>query len=75
MITTNSRIEDKKPSGLILLPQLKTVGRQTRNCKNKGKATKSKQQCPWESILAKGKERLPRPEHSHGYVPSKPTFS
>ncbi|GJV74527.1 putative reverse transcriptase domain-containing protein [Tanacetum coccineum] len=27
MITTNSRIEDKKPSGHILLPQLKTVGR------------------------------------------------
>ncbi|GKE62493.1 hypothetical protein Tco_1512860 [Tanacetum coccineum] len=26
MITTNSRIEDKKPSGLMLPPQLKTVG-------------------------------------------------
>ncbi|GKE31692.1 hypothetical protein Tco_1451014 [Tanacetum coccineum] len=26
MITTNSRIEGKKPSGLILPPQLKTVG-------------------------------------------------
>ncbi|GKA64790.1 reverse transcriptase domain-containing protein [Tanacetum coccineum] len=26
MITTNSRIEDKKPSGLMLSPQLKTVG-------------------------------------------------
>ncbi|GKB28279.1 putative reverse transcriptase domain-containing protein, partial [Tanacetum coccineum] len=26
MITTNSRIEDKKPSGLMLLPQLKIVG-------------------------------------------------
>ncbi|GKF97859.1 hypothetical protein Tco_0293680 [Tanacetum coccineum] len=26
MITTNSRTEDKKPSGLILPPQLKTIG-------------------------------------------------
>ncbi|GJS30309.1 hypothetical protein Tco_0490929, partial [Tanacetum coccineum] len=28
---------------------------------------KSKQQCPWKSILAEGQERLPRPEHSHGF--------
>ncbi|GKC53634.1 putative reverse transcriptase domain-containing protein [Tanacetum coccineum] len=34
---------------------------------------KSKQQCPWKSILAEGQERSPRPERSHGYVPSKPT--
>ncbi|GKF19200.1 hypothetical protein Tco_0067838, partial [Tanacetum coccineum] len=27
---------------------------------------KSKQQCPWKSILAEGQERSPRPEHSHG---------
>ncbi|GKG20670.1 hypothetical protein Tco_0380471, partial [Tanacetum coccineum] len=26
MITANNRIEDKKPSGLMLPPQLKTVG-------------------------------------------------
>ncbi|GKE39744.1 putative reverse transcriptase domain-containing protein [Tanacetum coccineum] len=26
MITTNSRVEDKKPSGLMLPPQLKTIG-------------------------------------------------
>ncbi|GKA75252.1 putative reverse transcriptase domain-containing protein [Tanacetum coccineum] len=41
MITTNRRIEDKKPLGLMLSPQLKTVGYLTRNCKNKGPATRS----------------------------------
>nr|GEW92996.1 putative reverse transcriptase domain-containing protein [Tanacetum cinerariifolium] len=29
---------------------------------------KSKQRCPWKSILAKGQERSPRPERSHGHV-------
>nr|GEU51360.1 reverse transcriptase domain-containing protein [Tanacetum cinerariifolium] len=28
---------------------------------------KSKQRCPWKSILAKGQERLPRPERSYGF--------
>ncbi|GJW40209.1 putative reverse transcriptase domain-containing protein [Tanacetum coccineum] len=28
---------------------------------------KSKQQCPWKSILAEGQERSPRPERSHGF--------
>ncbi|GJY64263.1 hypothetical protein Tco_0465723 [Tanacetum coccineum] len=42
MITTNNRIEGKKLSGLMLSPQLKTVGgHQTRNCRNKGPATGS----------------------------------
>ncbi|GKC11485.1 putative reverse transcriptase domain-containing protein [Tanacetum coccineum] len=41
MITTNNRIEGKKPLGLMLSPQLKIVGHQTRNCKNKGPATGS----------------------------------
>ncbi|GJW51296.1 reverse transcriptase domain-containing protein [Tanacetum coccineum] len=41
MITNNNRIEDKKPSGLMLSPQLKIVGHLTRNCKNKGPATRS----------------------------------
>ncbi|GJW60575.1 putative reverse transcriptase domain-containing protein [Tanacetum coccineum] len=41
MITTNNRIEGKKPSGLMLPPQLKIIGHQTRNCKNKGPATGS----------------------------------
>ncbi|GJR58863.1 putative reverse transcriptase domain-containing protein [Tanacetum coccineum] len=41
MITNNNRIEGKKPSWLMLLAQLKIVGHQTRNCKNKGPATKS----------------------------------
>ncbi|GJW20259.1 putative reverse transcriptase domain-containing protein [Tanacetum coccineum] len=41
MITTNSSILDKKPSGLMLSPQLKIVGHLTRNCKNKGPATGS----------------------------------
>nr|GFD51317.1 hypothetical protein [Tanacetum cinerariifolium] len=36
---------------------------------------KVKQQCPWESIHAEGQERSARSEHSHGYVPSKPTSS
>ncbi|GJS68292.1 reverse transcriptase domain-containing protein [Tanacetum coccineum] len=36
MITTNSRIGGKKPSGLIL----PTMGHLTRNCKNKGPATR-----------------------------------
>ncbi|GKC70757.1 hypothetical protein Tco_1116640 [Tanacetum coccineum] len=95
MITTNSRIEDKKLSGLMLPPQLKTKGMLetfpyvkdaptepcTVKCQtcNKGERTlhksvsKSKQQCPWESIYAEGQECSPRSEHSHGYVPSKPT--
>ncbi|GKB32248.1 putative reverse transcriptase domain-containing protein [Tanacetum coccineum] len=41
MITNNNRIEGKKLSGLMLPPQLKTVGHQTRNCKTKGPATRS----------------------------------
>ncbi|GJU72158.1 hypothetical protein Tco_1263563 [Tanacetum coccineum] len=28
---------------------------------------KSKQQCPWKSILIEGQERSPRPERSHGF--------
>ncbi|GKD92682.1 hypothetical protein Tco_1372519 [Tanacetum coccineum] len=38
-------------------------------------SAQSKQQCTRKSILAKGQERLPRPERSHEYVPSKPTSS
>ncbi|GJR49397.1 putative reverse transcriptase domain-containing protein [Tanacetum coccineum] len=50
MITNNNRIGDKKPSRLMLSPQLKTVvkcqtcnkvGHLTRNCRNKGPATGS----------------------------------
>ncbi|GJU29940.1 putative reverse transcriptase domain-containing protein [Tanacetum coccineum] len=41
MITTNSIIEDKKPSGLMMSPQLKTIGHLTKNCRNKGPATRS----------------------------------
>ncbi|GKB93616.1 hypothetical protein Tco_0979753, partial [Tanacetum coccineum] len=88
MITTNSRIEDKKPSGLMLSPQLKIVGileafPYVRNApcitqdlvlSSVRLATralqkpvpKSKQQCPWKSILAEGQERSPRTERSHG---------
>ncbi|GKB86151.1 putative reverse transcriptase domain-containing protein [Tanacetum coccineum] len=39
--TNNNRIEGKKPSGLMLSPQLKTVGHQTKNYRNKGPATGS----------------------------------
>nr|GEY80755.1 hypothetical protein [Tanacetum cinerariifolium] len=42
---------------------------------NKKPVPKVKQQCPWKSKLAEGQERSPRPERSHGYVPSKPTSS
>ncbi|GKD96114.1 hypothetical protein Tco_1380011 [Tanacetum coccineum] len=41
MITNNNRIEGKKLSGLMLSPQLKTLGYLTRNCRNKGPATGS----------------------------------
>ncbi|GJX25650.1 putative reverse transcriptase domain-containing protein [Tanacetum coccineum] len=41
MITTTSRIEDKKLSRLMLPPQLKIVGHLTRNCRNKGPSTRS----------------------------------
>ncbi|GJV24624.1 hypothetical protein Tco_0674748 [Tanacetum coccineum] len=41
MIITNNIIEGKKLSGLMLPPQLKIVVNQTRNCKNKGPATRS----------------------------------
>ncbi|GJX02210.1 hypothetical protein Tco_0186123 [Tanacetum coccineum] len=98
MITTNNRIEGKKPSGLMLPPQLKTIDLQQGGSSDqelqeqrashwKQPATsvsnlsclwreralqksvpKSKQQCPWKSILAEGQERSPRPERSHGYI-------
>ncbi|GKB18498.1 reverse transcriptase domain-containing protein [Tanacetum coccineum] len=41
MITTNSRIEGRKPTALMLPPQMETKGHLTRNCKNKGLATGS----------------------------------
>ncbi|GJT61642.1 hypothetical protein Tco_1005175 [Tanacetum coccineum] len=92
MITTNNKIDSKKPSRLMLPPQLKTVGGPPdQELKNKrvnhwkqpttsvnnlsclrGKRAlqksvlKSKQQCPWKSILAERQERSPRPKHSHG---------
>ncbi|GJU46835.1 putative reverse transcriptase domain-containing protein [Tanacetum coccineum] len=94
MITTNSRIEDKKLSVLMLPPQLKTVGGSSDQELQKQRAShwkqlvanvsnlsclwresrlqkpmpKSKQQCPWKSILAEGQERSPRLEHSHGII-------
>ncbi|GKE34210.1 hypothetical protein Tco_1453532 [Tanacetum coccineum] len=101
MITTNNRIEGKKPSGLMLPPQLRTIGGSSDQELQKQRAShwkqpaasvsnlsclsreralqklvlKSKQQCPWESIHAKGQEFSPRSECSHGYIPSKPTSS
>ncbi|GJT79735.1 putative reverse transcriptase domain-containing protein [Tanacetum coccineum] len=41
MFTNNNIIDSKKPSGLMLSPKLKTVGHQTRNCRNKGPAIRS----------------------------------
>ncbi|GKA13141.1 putative reverse transcriptase domain-containing protein [Tanacetum coccineum] len=70
MITNNNRIEGKKPSGLMLSPQLKTKGIiEAFPCKERAlqkSVPKSKQQCLWKSILAEGQERSPRPERSHG---------
>ncbi|GKB29794.1 hypothetical protein Tco_0869195 [Tanacetum coccineum] len=89
MITNNNRIEGKKLSGLMLPPQLKTKGtvrtkgqpleatcsQLWRERTLQKSVSKSKQQYPWESILADGQERSPRSERSHGYVSSKPTSS
>ncbi|GJU88604.1 putative reverse transcriptase domain-containing protein [Tanacetum coccineum] len=61
MITTNNIIESKKPSGLMLPPQMKIIERALQKS-----VPKSKQQCPWKSILAEGQERSPRPKRSHG---------
>ncbi|GJT61306.1 putative reverse transcriptase domain-containing protein [Tanacetum coccineum] len=88
MITNNNRIEGKKLLGLMLPPQLKTIGileafpcvrnapcitqdlallsvRLATRALQKS-VSKSKQQCPWKSILAEGQECSPRPERSHG---------
>ncbi|GKF09530.1 reverse transcriptase domain-containing protein [Tanacetum coccineum] len=40
IITSHNRIEDRKPLGLMLPLQLKTIG-ETKNCRNKGPATGS----------------------------------
>ncbi|GKE46035.1 hypothetical protein Tco_1477293, partial [Tanacetum coccineum] len=72
MITANSRTDDRKPSGLMLPPQLKIVGILERAlCKLVPKD--HQQKCPRKSILAEGQERSSRPKRSHEYVPSKPT--
>ncbi|GJX84637.1 reverse transcriptase domain-containing protein [Tanacetum coccineum] len=87
MITNNNRIEGKKLSGLMLPPQLKTVGileafpcvrnvpciTQDLALSSVRLATrtlqkpvpKSKQQCPWKSILDEGQERSPTLERSY----------
>ncbi|GJV42628.1 hypothetical protein Tco_1421068 [Tanacetum coccineum] len=91
MITNNNRAEGKKPSGLVLPPQLKIKGiLETFLCVNyvpyitqdlalsgvrlatreralRISVPKSKQQCPWKSILNEGQERSPRSERSHGF--------
>ncbi|GKF75904.1 hypothetical protein Tco_0225348 [Tanacetum coccineum] len=103
--TNNNIIEGKKPSRLMLSPQLKTVDLEQGgssdqklqkqrashwkqpttsihnfSCLRRERALqksvlKSKQQCPWKSILAERQERSPRSKRSHGYVLSKPTSS
>ncbi|GKF71007.1 hypothetical protein Tco_0207121 [Tanacetum coccineum] len=83
MITNNNKIEGKKLSGLMLPPQLKIVGPATGSnlqpvsvtCHAYEEKGHYKNQCPWESILAEGQERSPRPKRSHMYVPSKLTSS
>ncbi|GJW11832.1 putative reverse transcriptase domain-containing protein [Tanacetum coccineum] len=62
MITTNNKIEGKKPSGLMLPPQLRTIGHQTRNCKNKGLATGSNLQPVLVTCHACGEKRHYRNE-------------
>ncbi|GKF17464.1 hypothetical protein Tco_0062382 [Tanacetum coccineum] len=54
---------------------LSSVRLATRERELQKSVLKSKQQYLWKSILAEGQERSPRPERSHEYVPSKPTFS
>ncbi|GJU53220.1 putative reverse transcriptase domain-containing protein [Tanacetum coccineum] len=90
MITNNNRAEGKKPSGLVLPPQLKIKGiLETFLCVNyvpyitqdlalsgvrlatreralQISVPKTKQQCPWKSILNEGQERSPRSKRSHG---------
>nr|GEU58589.1 putative reverse transcriptase domain-containing protein [Tanacetum cinerariifolium] len=41
IITNHNKTEDKKPSGLMLPLQLRTVGHMTKNCKNKRTSTGS----------------------------------
>ncbi|GJX78424.1 hypothetical protein Tco_0326573 [Tanacetum coccineum] len=88
MITNNNRIEGKKLLGLMLPPQLKTIGileafpcvrnapcitqdlallsvRLATRALQKS-VLKSKQQCPWKSILVEGQECSPRPERNQG---------
>ncbi|GJV23485.1 reverse transcriptase domain-containing protein [Tanacetum coccineum] len=73
MITTNKRKEGKKPLGLMLPPQLKTIASVSnlsclwRERTLQKSVPKSKQQCPWESIHTEGQECLPRSERSHGF--------
>ncbi|GKE50020.1 hypothetical protein Tco_1481278 [Tanacetum coccineum] len=87
MTTKNNIIEGKKLLGLMLPPQLKTVGGSSDQELQKQRAShwkqpaasvsnlsclwrertlqkpmpKSKQQCPWKSILAEGQERSQDP--------------
>ncbi|GJT50693.1 putative reverse transcriptase domain-containing protein [Tanacetum coccineum] len=52
MITTNNRIEGKKPSGLMLPPQLKTIGHY-------------KNQCPKANNSAHGRAYMLRDKNAH----------
>ncbi|GJV76390.1 putative reverse transcriptase domain-containing protein [Tanacetum coccineum] len=64
MITNNNIIEGKKSSGLMLSPQLKIVGHQTRNCRNKGPTTRSNLQLVLVTCHACGEKRLYRSQCS-----------
>nr|GEU51650.1 reverse transcriptase domain-containing protein [Tanacetum cinerariifolium] len=68
MITTNNKIEGKKPLGLMLPPQLKTIGMlEAFLCVKDGLCITqdlallsvklaTRNQCPWKSILTEGQE-------------------
>ncbi|GKA09961.1 putative reverse transcriptase domain-containing protein [Tanacetum coccineum] len=62
MITTNNRIEGKKPSGLMLPPQLRIIATRS-NLQPVSVTCHAK-----ESIHAKGQECSPRFECSHGLI-------
>ncbi|GKE63127.1 putative reverse transcriptase domain-containing protein, partial [Tanacetum coccineum] len=56
MITNIKRIKGKKPSELMLSPQLKIVGHLTRNCRNKGPTTGSNLQSVFITCHACGEK-------------------
>ncbi|GKB35332.1 hypothetical protein Tco_0880274 [Tanacetum coccineum] len=72
MITNNNIIEGKKLTLNCQVLDLQQGGSSNQELQ---KQRASHWQPVSESILAEGQERSPKPERSHGYIPSKPTSS